>query len=106
MSVVAHAHDPPSQVLHRRHHGREPLGSDSHDRPRDGRRDAADGRRVGESGQQTAPLGRALIGGLRLAMVATLSALSSIYAIIRGRAGRRSPSLDSDDLVHITAEQP
>ena len=58
----------------------------------------------GESGQQTAPLGRALIGGLLLATIATLSVLPSIYAIIRGRAGRRSPSLDPDDPVHIAAE--
>ena len=53
---------------------------------------------LGEGGQQSAPLGRAVIGGLALATFATLFVLPGIYALIRGRAGRRSPSLHPDDL--------
>jgi multidrug efflux pump subunit AcrB len=52
---------------------------------------------LGEGGQQTAPLGRAVVGGLAAATVATLLVLPSVFAIIRGRAGRRSASLDPDD---------
>ncbi len=51
----------------------------------------------GEGGQQTAPLGRAVIGGLALATLATLSVLPGVFASIRARAPRRSSSLDPDD---------
>jgi multidrug efflux pump subunit AcrB len=51
---------------------------------------------LGEGGQQSAPLGRAVIGGLALATVATLLALPAVYALVQGRAHRRSPSLDPD----------
>ncbi len=51
----------------------------------------------GEGGQQTAPLGRAVIGGLLFATLATLWVLPSIFALVRARASRRSPSLDPDD---------
>src|SRR6266446_4406818 len=52
---------------------------------------------LGESGQQTAPLGRAVVGGLAMATLATLLVLPSVFAIIQGRAHRRSASLDPDD---------
>jgi len=52
---------------------------------------------LGETGRQTAPLGRAVVGGLALATVATLLVLPSLFAIIQGRADRRSASLDPDD---------
>jgi multidrug efflux pump subunit AcrB len=52
---------------------------------------------VGESGQQTAPLGRAVIGGLALATLATLWVIPAVFALVRSKAGRRSPSLDPDD---------
>jgi multidrug efflux pump subunit AcrB len=52
---------------------------------------------LGEGGQQSAPLGRAVIGGLALATIATLVALPAVYALVQGGAGRRSPSLDPDD---------
>lgn len=52
---------------------------------------------LGESGQQTAPLGRAVIGGLAAATFATLFVLPSVVAIIQRRASRESPSLDPDD---------
>ena len=51
----------------------------------------------GEGGQQTAPLGRAVIGGLLLSTFATLTILPSIYAILQGRASTASPSLDPMD---------
>jgi multidrug efflux pump subunit AcrB len=52
---------------------------------------------LGESGQQAAPLGRAVIGGLLVATFATLTVLPSVYAILQGRTGKFSPSLDPDD---------
>jgi multidrug efflux pump subunit AcrB len=52
---------------------------------------------LGEGGQQTAPLGRAVIGGLAAATVATLVALPSVFALVQSRAQRRSASLDPDD---------
>jgi multidrug efflux pump subunit AcrB len=52
---------------------------------------------LGESGEQTAPLGRAVIGGLAAATVATLVVLPAVFAIVQGRASRRSRSLDPDD---------
>src|SRR5438093_1043572 len=52
---------------------------------------------LGEAGRQTAPLGRAVVGGLAVATAATLLVLPSVFAIIQGRAHRRSVSLDPDD---------
>jgi multidrug efflux pump subunit AcrB len=51
---------------------------------------------LGESGQQTAPLGRAVLGGLVAATVATLIALPAIYALIASRGKFRSVSMDPD----------
>ena len=45
---------------------------------------------VGEGGEQNAPLGRAVIGGLTFATVATLTLLPFVYS--RLRAGRAHPS--------------
>jgi len=50
-----------------------------------------------EGGEQVAPLGRAVIGGLIAATLATLLVLPAIYAIIQRRAAVRSASLDPDD---------
>ncbi|MGD9723612.1 MAG: efflux RND transporter permease subunit [Pirellulales bacterium] len=52
---------------------------------------------LGEGGQQNAPLGRAVIGGLLAATVATLFILPGIFAIIQGRARSTSASLDATD---------
>ena len=52
---------------------------------------------LGEGGEQTAPLGRAVIGGLAAATLATLVVLPAVFAIVQARAGRRSASLDPDD---------
>lgn len=51
---------------------------------------------LGEGGDQTAPLGRAVVGGLALATLATLFVLPSFFAILTSRKVR-SPSLDPDD---------
>jgi multidrug efflux pump subunit AcrB len=55
---------------------------------------------LGESGQQTAPLGRAVVGGLAAATLATLLVLPAIYALIAGRGQFRSVSMDPDHLPH------
>ncbi|PWU01302.1 MAG: acriflavin resistance protein [Terriglobia bacterium] len=52
---------------------------------------------LGEGGSQTAPLGRAVIGGLLVSTFATLTILPSIYAILQGRAAITSPSLNPMD---------
>jgi multidrug efflux pump subunit AcrB len=52
---------------------------------------------LGEGGQQVAPLGRAVIGGLLGATLSTLLALPAIFAVIQRRAGTHSASLDPDD---------
>jgi len=52
---------------------------------------------LGEGGEQTAPLGRAVVGGLAAATIATLIVLPSVFAILRGRASTHSVSLDPDD---------
>jgi multidrug efflux pump subunit AcrB len=51
----------------------------------------------GEGGQQAAPLGRAVIGGLLAATVATLFILPSVFAIVQKRSGTRSASLSPRD---------
>jgi multidrug efflux pump subunit AcrB len=51
----------------------------------------------GEGGSQSAPLGRAVIGGLLLSTFTTLTILPSIYAILQGRAPATSPSLNPMD---------
>jgi multidrug efflux pump subunit AcrB len=52
---------------------------------------------LGESGEQTAPLGRAVIGGLAASTFTALLILPSIFALVMGRAPNRSASLDPDD---------
>ena len=52
---------------------------------------------LGEGGAQTAPLGRAVIGGLLAATAATLVILPSIFSVVQEHATARSASLDPDD---------
>lgn len=52
---------------------------------------------LGEGGDQSAPLGRAVIGGLIAATLATLFILPAVFAILRNRASRISRSLDATD---------
>lgn len=51
----------------------------------------------GESGQQNAPLGRAVIGGLAAATLATLFILPCVFALLQKRVAEKTPSLDPDD---------
>ena len=51
----------------------------------------------GEAGSQSAPLGRAVIGGLIVSTYATLTILPSIYAILQGKKPVASPSLNPMD---------
>jgi len=51
---------------------------------------------VGKSGAQTAPLGRAVVGGLALATVATLLVVPAIFALLSSRT-RTHVSLLPDD---------
>jgi multidrug efflux pump subunit AcrB len=46
---------------------------------------------------QTAPLGRAVIGGLFLATIATLIVLPAVYTLVQARVRTLSPTLDPDD---------
>lgn len=52
---------------------------------------------LGEGGEQTAPLGRAVIGGLAAATLATLTVLPTVFTLMKGRSLAGSPSLDPDD---------
>ncbi|WP_158913143.1 efflux RND transporter permease subunit [Caulobacter sp. S45] len=47
---------------------------------------------LGEGGEQNAPLGRAVIGGLCLATVATLLFVPTVFSLIHGRTRRSPPS--------------
>src|SRR5215472_4560465 len=51
----------------------------------------------GTGAEQTAPLGRAVIGGLLAATVTSLLILPSVFSLVQQRAGTHSPSLDPED---------
>ena len=61
---------------------------------------------LSEGGSQTAPLGRAVIGGLLLSTFATLTFLPAIYSILQRNASIHSPSLNPDDPSSRYYEQP
>jgi multidrug efflux pump subunit AcrB len=52
---------------------------------------------IGEGAEQTAPLGRAVIGGLIFATFATLTVLPSVYAVLQRRARAASVSMHPMD---------
>jgi len=52
---------------------------------------------LGESGDQSAPLGRAVIGGLAAATFASLTILPVLFALFTQRASHSSPSLNPTD---------
>jgi multidrug efflux pump subunit AcrB len=60
---------------------------------------------IGEGAEQTAPLGRAVIGGLLFATAATLLILPLVFSIVQRRADVKSPSLDPEDPRSAFAEQ-
>lgn len=51
----------------------------------------------GEGGDQTAPLGRAVIGGLIASTLTTLFVLPAVFAIVQRKASHAAASLDPDD---------
>jgi len=59
---------------------------------------------LGEGGEQTAPLGRAVIGGLVASTLAVLIVLPAVFAIVQQRASRASASLHPDDVEGGVAE--
>ena len=60
---------------------------------------------LGEGAEATAPLGRAVIGGLAAATVATLIVLPSVYSLAQQSARVGSPSMDPDDPASAYREQ-
>src|SRR5262249_44410584 len=60
---------------------------------------------LGEGGEQTAPLGRAVIGGLSASTIAVLTFLPLTFAVVQRRGGRESVSLHPDDLAGALGEQ-
>jgi len=57
---------------------------------------------AGEGGQQNAPLGRAVIGGLSFATVATLLFVPAVFALLHGR-DRRVPAAQTPNLTEELA---
>ncbi len=51
----------------------------------------------GEGGAQSAPLGRAVIGGLLFSTITTLTVLPTMYAVLQGNAKTQSNSLNPED---------
>jgi multidrug efflux pump subunit AcrB len=52
---------------------------------------------IGQGSEETAPLGRAVIGGLFAATLATLFLLPTVFGIVQKRGSLKSPSLDPED---------
>lgn len=59
-----------------------------------------------ESGQQTAPLGRAVIGGVGASLFTTLFVMRTVYVLITPKTGAVQPSLDPDDPSSTYFERP
>jgi multidrug efflux pump subunit AcrB len=60
---------------------------------------------LGEGADATAPLGRAVIGGLATATFATLFVLPSVYSLVQQSASVASASMDPDDPESTYREQ-
>ncbi len=56
---------------------------------------------MGEAGEQTAPLGRAVIGGLFASTIAALFILPMVFAWVQNKTTYKSPSLMPDDSTEI-----
>jgi Cu/Ag efflux pump CusA len=52
---------------------------------------------VGRGSAETAPLARAVIGGLLAATLATLLVLPTVFGLVQRNASLESPSLDPED---------
>jgi multidrug efflux pump subunit AcrB len=60
---------------------------------------------LGEGGEQNAPLGRAVIGGLIVATVATLFFVPAVFAAIRGRRGAASANSRGSHAAPVSREE-
>jgi len=60
---------------------------------------------LGQGAEATAPLGRAVIGGLVAATLVNLTALPFLFSLVQARASTASPSLDPDDPAGRYAER-
>jgi len=58
---------------------------------------------LGEGGEQNAPLGRAVIGGLTFATIATLFFVPVVFSIVHRNYGRKPEPEDSLGVAHVTA---
>jgi len=61
---------------------------------------------IGRGSEETAPLGRAVIGGLFAATLATLFLLPTVFGIVQKGASLTSPSLDPEDPLSPFAQKP
>lgn len=61
---------------------------------------------LGEGSQETAPLGRAVIGGLLFATVATLLILPVVFGLVQRRATLQTVSLHPDDRADAQPAEP
>jgi len=61
---------------------------------------------IGQGSEETAPLGRAVIGGLAAATLATLFLLPAVFGIVQKRGSLKSPSLDPEDPGSSFAQKP
>jgi multidrug efflux pump subunit AcrB len=57
---------------------------------------------LGDGGEQNAPLGRAVIGGLTLATIATLIFVPAVFALLHGR-GHHQPQEPTQESEHVYA---
>jgi len=58
---------------------------------------------LGEGAEQTAPLGRAVIGGLVASTLATLLVLPAVFNVAQRKASTASASLDPDDPANVAS---
>jgi multidrug efflux pump subunit AcrB len=61
---------------------------------------------IGHGSEEVAPLGRAVIGGLFAATLATLLVLPTVFSLVQRRASLVSPSLDPEDPNSPFAKSP
>jgi multidrug efflux pump subunit AcrB len=56
---------------------------------------------MGEGGEQNAPLGRAVIGGLIFATIATLIFVPVVFSVVHRRHGKTAAASDSHGVTHV-----
>ena len=63
---------------------------------------------LGEGGEQNAPLGRAVIGGLMVATLATLLFVPAVFSLLRAKGAARNEEeeLEATEVAHVRAAVP